>query len=52
MKVVILVITFCIVSTSFAAEVTTDCPAMNDSREKVVKTVKPVSKTRKGSSHQ
>jgi hypothetical protein len=53
MKVVICVLMFCIVSSSsFAAEVKTDCLAMNEGREKNVKTIKPLSKSKKGSSQQ
>ncbi|WP_408098534.1 hypothetical protein ACJVC5_06365 [Peredibacter sp. HCB2-198] len=41
MKALIFIVCMCIVSVSMAGEVETDCPAMNESREKIVKTVKP-----------
>lgn len=49
MKALILIVCFCIVSVSMAAEVETECPAMNESREKIVKTVKPRSEQTKQS---
>jgi hypothetical protein len=53
MKLLILMITFCIASTAFASEVETPCIAMNENREKVIKTLKPkASNTKKGSSQQ
>lgn len=42
-----LVIAFLFISTAFAAEVKTDCPAMNHSREKIIKDVS-AKKTRTG----
>lgn len=41
MKALIFIVCMCIVSVSMAAEVETDCPAMNESREKIVKTERP-----------
>jgi hypothetical protein len=52
MKAVILVISLTFVFSCFATEVVTDCDAMNEGRENVTKTVKSVSKTKKGSSKQ
>ena len=40
MKALILILCLGLTSFAFAAEVDTDCPAMNQNREKIVKTVK------------
>lgn len=40
MKALILILCLGLTSFAFAAEVDTDCPAMNQSREKIVKVVK------------
>ncbi len=48
MKVLLFIVCLCIVSTSFATEVETDCPAMNGNREKNVKEIKPKAQSKKG----
>ena len=48
MKLVLLIVCFSFMSVSMAAEVDTDCPAMNESREKIIKTEKPRSSQSKG----
>lgn len=48
MKALILIVCFSIVSAAMATEVETDCPAMNESREKIIKTEKPRSVQTKG----
>lgn len=40
MKVLILMMSLMITSVSFATEVETQCPAMNQNREKIIKNVK------------
>lgn len=46
MKAILFFVCLCIVSTSFATEVKTDCLAMNEvTRDKVVKTIKSKTKT-------
>ncbi len=52
MKVLLFVVCACIVSTSFATEVATQCPAMNENREKIVKVIKPKELKDKGNSAQ
>ena len=47
MKALIFIVCMCIVSVSMAAETETECPAMNENREKIVKTVKPRSQQTK-----
>lgn len=46
MKVMFIIIALGIFTTSFAEEVKTDCPAMNQSREKIVKDIKVVKQTK------
>lgn len=46
----ILMMSLMITSLSYAAQVETECAAMNESREKVIKTVKTKSNGSKGSS--
>lgn len=45
MKLIMMMMALMITSASFATQVDTDCIAMNESREKVIKTVQPKSKT-------
>ncbi len=52
MKVLLFVVCFCIVSTSFATEVETDCPAMSENREKIVKVATPKPNSKKGTTRQ
>ncbi len=52
MKVLLFIICACIVSTSFATEVETQCPAMSENREKIVKLIKPKAVKNKGNSVQ
>ena len=53
MKAILILVCLCIVSTSFATEVKTDCIAMNEvTRDKVVKTIKPKTKSAKTASAQ
>jgi hypothetical protein len=52
MKVLLFVISFCIVSASFATEVETNCPAMNENREKNIKVAKPRAISKKGNTIQ
>jgi hypothetical protein len=52
MKVLLFVVCFCIVSTSFATEAETDCSAMSENREKIVKVATPKANTKKGSTKQ
>lgn len=46
----ILMMSLMIATVSYAAQVETECAAMNESREKVIKTVKTKTKASKGSS--
>lgn len=48
MKVLLFVVCLCIVSTSFATEVGTECSAMSENREKNVKEIKPKANSKKG----
>lgn len=41
MRMILFVVTLCIVTSSFAAQVETDCLSINDNREKNVKLTKP-----------
>ncbi len=45
MKLIIMMMALMITSASYAAQVDTECIAMNESREKVVKSVQSKSKT-------
>lgn len=52
MKVLLFIVCLCIVSTSFATEVETQCPAMSENREKNVKVAKPKAISKKGNTIQ
>lgn len=53
MRALLFIVCLSIVTASFAAEVSTDCVAMNEvTREKVVKTEKPKPRIRGGASSQ
>lgn len=52
MKLLLFIVCACIVSTSFATEVETQCPAMNENREKNIKVIKPKAIKNKGNSVQ
>lgn len=53
MRALLFIVCMCIVTTSFATEVSTDCKAMNEvTREKVVKNQKPKIKINSGASSQ
>lgn len=53
MKAIIFIVSLCIVSASFAQEVSTDCVAMNEvTKEKVIKSEKPKSPVSKSASAQ
>lgn len=52
MKLVILISAFSFFTTSFAAEVQTDCPAMSQNREKIIKEVRTQGKKPNQGSHQ
>ncbi len=53
MKALLFIVCLGIVTTSFAAEVSTDCQAMNEvTRVKVIKSEKPQPRTRGGATSQ
>lgn len=53
MKALLFIVCLGIVTASFAAEVSTDCQAMNEvTREKIVKNIKPKPRTNSGASSQ
>lgn len=53
MKALLFIACLCIVTASFAAEVATDCIAMDEvTKEKNVRTVKPKTSSSKGASSQ
>lgn len=53
MKALLFIVCLCIVTTSFAGEVSTDCKAMDEvTREKNIKSVKTRTKTNGGASSQ
>lgn len=53
MKALLFIVSFCIVTASFAGEVETDCIAMDEvTKEKNVRTVKPKPNSGKGATSQ